>query len=581
MKRRNRVLTAVMTGMLGISTVLSGCGSSAGNAAKGSSDEKVSTATKEAGDTKASESDTAQTDNTLVIALQSNSFITDYEDNNLTKYYKEKLGIDIQFVLLPTDNSELLTKLSLMTASGEELPDILLTSALSNEVILQYGKDGFFLSVRDYLNDAEKMPNFNAIPQEDREEMLVSGTQADGNIYSFANSQENPWNLTPYRYYINRTWLDKLGMEVPQTLEELKEVLIAFRDQDPNGNGIQDEIPVYGMQGGSYGENILMALMNSFVFTNDPVFSLNAEGTQVVPVCTCEEWKQGLTWMNELYQEGLLAPGIFTDDSTQFKATLNAEENIVGLVCMGSYGNWTDTINNVNFKDMEMIVPFTGENGNCYTPYTPYTPAQTMYIFSDSDKIDLAVKFADECYDSYTGLVERYGIENEHWTKDAAQLEGLTNSYIEAGLYDEVTMALLNNIWSVNNNVTWRDVSPRYLSLEDICTLADITTGREYNSDNPYNLMAFNLKYYNDKHPEYVLPTLKYTAEETEQILDAKANIPSYVKQAMAEFITGARNVESGWSQYVSDLESMGLSTWQKAAQVAYERTSQYEEASK
>lgn len=75
------------------------------------------------------------------------------------------------------------------------------------------------------------------------------------------------------------------------------------------------------MQGGSYGENILMALMNSFVFTNDPVFSLNAEGTQVVPVCTSEEWKQGLTWMNELYQEGLLAPGIFTDDSTQFKAT--------------------------------------------------------------------------------------------------------------------------------------------------------------------------------------------------------------------------------------------------------------------
>lgn len=43
---------------------------------------------------------------------------------------------------------------------------------------------------------------------------------------------------------INKVWLDKLGLEVPTTLAELKEVLIAFRDGDPNGNGIQDEIPM-------------------------------------------------------------------------------------------------------------------------------------------------------------------------------------------------------------------------------------------------------------------------------------------------------------------------------------------------
>ena len=44
--------------------------------------------------------------------------------------------------------------------------------------------------------------------------------------------------------YINTQWLERLGLEMPTTMEELKAVLIAFRDQDANGNGDpNDEIP--------------------------------------------------------------------------------------------------------------------------------------------------------------------------------------------------------------------------------------------------------------------------------------------------------------------------------------------------
>ena len=48
---------------------------------------------------------------------------------------------------------------------------------------------------------------------------------------------------TPFFLSINTTWLERLGLEMPETLEEFANVLRAFRDQDPNGNGIQDEIP--------------------------------------------------------------------------------------------------------------------------------------------------------------------------------------------------------------------------------------------------------------------------------------------------------------------------------------------------
>lgn len=46
--------------------------------------------------------------------------------------------------------------------------------------------------------------------------------------------------------HINQEWLKTLGMSMPENFEEFVEVLKAFRDKDPNGNGISDEIPMVG-----------------------------------------------------------------------------------------------------------------------------------------------------------------------------------------------------------------------------------------------------------------------------------------------------------------------------------------------
>ena len=74
-----------------------------------------------------------------------------------------------------------------------------------------------------------------------------------------------------------------------------------------------------------------------------------------------------------------------------------------------------------------------------------------------------------------------------------------------------------------------------------------------------------------DAHPEYVLPTLKYTNEEAENLAEIQANIQTYVSQSLAEFVTGNRPL-SDWDSYLSELENMGLSEWLSVAQTAYER---------
>ena len=78
---------------------------------------------------------------------------------------------------------------------------------------------------------------------------------------------------------------------------------------------------------------------------------------------------------------------------------------------------------------------------------------------------------------------------------------------------------------------------------------------------------------YSNKWPEYVLPTLKYTEEESNEISQTIMGMTDFLKQSTAEFITGTRSLDdAGWQGYLTELDSMGLQTWLQYAQAAFER---------
>ena len=516
----------------------------------------------------------ADEDRTLSIALQSSTNV-DYEDNYFTKYLEDMTGIHIELTLLPANSDELKTKLALMVSGKDDLPDVLITDALSQEIVLNYGQNGIFLPIEDYLNDADKMPNYNAIPEEDKEDITSIVTLADGHIYGFPHYDLDTWNATPNRIYINRAWLDTLGLEMPTTTDELKEVLIAFRDQDPNGNGLKDEIPLYGCQQVGYGGNIAKTLMNSFIYYNGTL-ALDENNEVMSPVVE-DAFREGLRYMNDLYEEGLMTAAIFTDDSTQFKATLNQEPGVVGYVSAGSVSNWPDAKNNQNFLEMELTAPVSGPDGVQYSPYSKYFGWSTYsaaYLFSGTEKADLAAELMDAFYDSTVSMMNRYGEKDVDWTDDPEVLKNESNDYVEAGLYDSVKYKILNDVWSESSTKKfWHNIGPRYCSLDDINRISPVG---EYSADDPSNLYGENLTLYADLHPEYVLPSiLHYTAEETEEIQQIMTDVDTYASQSMAEFITGARDIETDWDDYLEELDNLGLQTWIECAQQAYTRSTE------
>lgn len=571
---KRKAVSLLMGGILLALGVFSGCAGKEDSGGKQASTASGSNGSQtEESVRKEPESNEKKGDNKLVIALQTSNFVTDYEDNYLTHYLEEKLGIDIEFYML---TGEWQTKVSLMVNSGEELPDILMAANLPTATILDYGMNGILLPLQDYLADADLMPNYNAITEEDRASMALAQTAADGNVYSLSNWEPFSWNMTGYRMFLNQAWLDKLQLKMPSTTEELKEVLIAFRDGDPNENGIQDEI-AYGITN-VWGCNLLTALMNSFLYFDGMEtygFSLDESGEKVIAPYTTEEWKQGLMYLNDLYNEKLLSTAMFTDDATQFKATLNQEDNVIGLVAMGSYGNnYPDADNNPNFREMILMEPVTGPEGVSYTPFRVYSPDQLFYVFDTEgsrEKIDLIMSFADEFYDEKTSKITRFGEEEVQWTMDPDKLKGLTNPYIEAGAAETVTFGLIEDIWSKETNITWHNVSPRYTQVHE--TVVRAVLGTDYDpSLKSLEAQRRCYEFYYGRHPEKLLPVLKYTVEETREIQDFGAAIKDYINQTMAEFVTGARDFGSGFDTYLAELENIGLSRALAVSQTAYDR---------
>lgn len=516
---------------------------------------------------------------TLKVALTTSSMVTDYEDNYFTNYLEDKLGIEIVFYMLPVDSSDTRTKIALMATSKEDLPDVfVMDNHLTDEMILSYGEAGLFKELDEYIRDPEKMPNYCAIPDEDRVFMTTASTQANGHVYSLSAYEPETWNMTPYRMFINKAWLDTLNLEVPTTTEELKQVLIAFRDEDPNGNGLHDEIGVYGQSSGSYGQNITAALMNAFLYWNDNSINsglaLSDEDYEtVIAPYTTEAWREGLRYLHDLYAEGLLSADTFTDDNNTYKAVLNQDVQTVGLTSSGSLSSWPAVATNPAFAQMQLIAPLTGPEGVNYTPFLEVWPGQELMICASTEKLDLAIRFADEFFSFETSMIERFGEENVDWSRDPAMLEGQSNAYLELGLTDKIAYLVTSTVWADNQHQTWRNHGPRYMSLENFLMVYDYSTGRKYDPNDPTNLNGECYQMYYFNKPEKLLPKLKYTPKETEALTDAMINVPSYVKQALAEFTTGTRDIETGWDQYLAELDSMGLQQLVSISQDAYDRT--------
>lgn len=514
---------------------------------------------------------------TITMAFPQNALTTDYDNNELTLYLEEKLGVNLEFFLLPTNSTEAKQKLSLMVAGGEKLPDIIFLK-LNEQEKMSYGNSGIFLPLNDYMaNDAHywNIAMDTYCTPEQKTQVLTAAYSPDGNIYGYPQVAQAMYDTSAISLYINKQWLNNLGLETPKTTDELYEALKAFKEKDPNGNGIADEIPMLGSSG-AWRSDLRLAIMNSFLYhayTSDLSWQWTIEDGKVVAPFVQDAYREGLRYMNKLSDEGLLSPITFSQTQAELTAILSApndQDTIVGCFVgvPGTLFGATGAVDRVQEYELIMV---SGPEGVCYAPNTGFSGTYRTYITKDCTDPDLAFRFMDSIAETDTTLTMRYGKKGVDWhyTNEGKigqwRLEGFEPIFASTPSEERP------NVWSSENNIIWHTNILNMLppKLIDGSVVTYNNENRTYQQDVlGYASTALHL----GKHPEQLCPQLIFTADESEQIAEIQSAVQTYADECFTRFILGDLDVEKDWDSYLGELEAMGLEYYLDICQAAYDR---------
>ena len=212
------------------------------------------------------------------------------------------------------------------------------------------------------------MPNLNkAFEKEPKLKAMV--TNPDGHIYSLP--KKLPMRpIVGNQLFINKKWLDNLGLKMPETYDELVTVLQAFKDKDANGNGdVNDEIP-FGS--GNFDPTFSYILPFNNRLGGDNTYEMSVKDGKPVYLRTEESYKQGIAAMHEAYKKGLIDPELFTEDTSMSVAKRMDK----GVARVGVSSGWT--------ADATF-----GQHASEYAPLPALKgPDGKQYVVSDPDHLN-------------------------------------------------------------------------------------------------------------------------------------------------------------------------------------------------
>lgn len=489
------------------------------------------------------------------------------EDAGFTLYLEELTGIHLDWLEM-IEHLDAVQKWNLILASGD-LPELAMPfSPLTAQQVYQHGRNGSFLALNDFLD--ERMPSLKQRLSE-APEIVDRITMPDGNIYSVPDVEYDCYHCQySSKMWVYQPWLDKLGIDRPETTEEFADMLRAFRDGDPNGNGLNDEIPLLGAVTG-WRTNIIGFLMNSFVYAELPYDAnygafLERSPNDVRFVANTPEWREGLRYLRLLNSEGLLASESFSWQEAQAKQTTeNPEYPLVGAFPGGWFGRFTIHGGGTGrFADFRPVVPLLGPKGVRQTNKYPAAMRFHSQITSEAKNPAMIAQWLDWFYEdpiANSALMWGFWKEGSEWrylTEDEK-----AKGWVARDGSLAKTIKLHSTVYSLDIlDDGWTRTGPHW------SVTAHEAMPPEWEGDPTrveWRLMVATRDLYEPHAGDKWIPAdLIFDESIQDEQIDLAEVITSkegLVMQRAAEFILGRKNIDSDsdWDAYLAELKRAGV----------------------
>ena len=452
-----------------------------------------------------------------------------YNDGTaVQKEIENRTGVHIEW---DTYSSDVETVLQTRLASLEGLPDMVEIPPFDSNVgVDTYSSNGVLIPLNDLIK--EYAPNiqalFNKYPA-----LEAMCTSSDGNIYALAGWWGDINDYVPDYLYIRQDWLDNLGLEMPETVDELYDVLVAFKEQDANGNGNpDDEIPMATKNGIKQ----LYYLMTGFGYDTNSLWYTDDNG-EVHYAAVEDQYKDMLAFLNKCYSEGLIS-----DDLDGTLLTQNITEDKVGIVCHDPADNMASSDDLALTSNPECdyeFMPVLQANENGTARMTKRGLTWHYYgITSACENPETAIQWIDYVYASEDGLMlYNYGIEGMSYEYDADGNIQFTDLITNNETYTSAFSALRSiGAW------------PTYFINDSGEAFMKIFEGTKVET-------ACKDAYGNMEDP---FPEMLGTAEESEVYTSVWPDLSTYLDEMFTAFVIGTESLDN-FDKYVETAYSMGM----------------------
>ena len=474
------------------------------------------------------------------------------EPNNRTifKRLEEATNVHIEWTAIQSDQWG--DKITLTMSNPKTLTDFIFSADFSDSNLLRYADQGVIIALEDYIDN--NMPNLKAVFDKYPEYRTMC-TDTEGHIWGLPWIEQLGANKTAIQTvgnmsFINTKWLNFLGLEMPTTVDEFEQVLMAFRD---NAAALQSE---FGIEGSiipmscivNDGDQDPGILINGFgegygdmdkgrhiAVTND---------RKVICAATQEGFKKGVEWLHQLYAEGLIDPECFTQEWSTYVSKGKA----------GRYGvcfSW-DVANVDNLTDWEPLPALTADVTNITPQNGSFTSGFNRgrcVVTAKAANPALVCAWLDQMYDPMQSPQNNWGTYGEEDEFDIFEMS--TNADGEPML----------------KHAPLGDASPVEVR-EAECVGGPLAVLDEYYDvyvtcpdDAQYRLDWIEQIYTPDMNNDYVYPNVFMSIEDTTQVSNLEADISTYINTCKADWIMNGM-ASGSWEEYLSKLEAYGLSDY-------------------
>lgn len=536
----------VMACILAAALTLSMCGCGSGGSG-GSSDSGKSSSEKTGGQTQSKESQSeekeADTETAkspagitypleekvhLTMAMVENATVTanatDLANTPFGRAWQEATGVELEIMQLADVDA-----LNLLYASGE-LPDLIYYVGYTGGEQKAI-KDKIIQPLNDYM---EYAPDLQAV-MDSNDLYKKSNTTMDGDIIGFPFIRGDDYLRTSAGLIIRQDWLDELNLEVPQTADELYEVLKAFKEQ--KGAAAPFSATNFWLRSVGIEQG---ALTSPFGLVKGGFYQIDGK---VHYGYAENEYKDLLIFFNKLYEEGLLDPNFQSVDDNTVRANMMNGDSGVAFGAVGGYiGNMLQTMEDDPSFNLSGFGPLVANRGDksMSTQYDAALKGIYVVVTPQCKNIEAAVKFLNYGYTEEGHNLFNFGIEGESYT-----MENGVPTYTELIMHNpdgwtkQLALAQYTMAWNDGPFVQDKRYSEQYADLpQQQAALRSWTTSDA---------------------SKYDMPPVRVAEENASEYSKLTGDIGTFISEMTVKYITGLEPLDTFETEYLGTLQSMGV----------------------